>query len=252
MTTIAQTLAPLTATCSFMMTSRNDKFRYDGQLCIDVYTDRASYAWDANPFTVLTNAGIDYKAMKPLVVVSGMGKKISERHVFGVDSDLPFARLSDEGVFAWLDRIMLLPQVRGVSVVIPADRLTAEQVQHLFNTLAKPKYQAETTAKMVSMFRTPTPDTPAELAARQKFAAPTIATPSAAIDHANVAPPIVRQPVEPIVSQPDSPAIETPVLTTKDYKAMYLENLGIKAPNIKVDHLGILYTALLARKNSEV
>jgi hypothetical protein len=252
MTTIAQTLAPLTATCSFMMTPRNDKFRYDGQLCIDVYTDRVSYAWDANPFTVLTNAGIDYKAMKPLTVVNGMGKKISERHVFGVDSDLPFARRADEPIFQWLDRIMLLPQVRGVSVVIPADRLTAEQVQHLFNTLSKPKYQAETTAKCVSMFRTPTPDTPAELAARQKFAAPTIATPSAAIDHANVAPPIACKPVKPIARQPESQVVEPATLTTKDYKVMYLANLGIKAPNIKVDHLAILYAALLARKNSEV
>jgi hypothetical protein len=235
-----------------MMTPRNDKFRYDGQLCIDVYADRASYAWDANPFTVLTNAGIDYKTMKPLVIVSGMGKKISERHVFGVDSDLPFARLSDEGIFAWLDRIMLLPQVRGVSVVIPADRLTQEQVQHLFNTLSKPKYQAETTAKMVEMFRTPTPDTPAELAARQKFAAPTIATPSAAIDHPNVAPLIACKPDKPIVSQTDSQAVEPAALTTKDYKAMYLSNLGIKAPNIKVDHLAVLYAALLAQKNSKV
>jgi hypothetical protein len=252
MTMIAQVLAPLTATCSFMMTTRNDKFRYDGQLCIDVYTDRASYAWDANPFTVLTNAGIDCKTMKPLVIVSGMGKKISERHVFGVDSNLPFARLADEGIFAWLDRVMLLPQVSGVSVVILASYLTQEQVQHLFDNLAKPKYQAKTTAKMVSMFRTPTPDTPAELAARQKFAAPPIATPSAAIDYPNVAPPIDCKPVKPIARQTDSQAVQPAVLTTKDYKVMYLTNLGIKAPNIKVDHLAVLYTALLAQKKSEV
>jgi hypothetical protein len=252
MTTIAQTLAPLTATCSFMMTPRNDKFRYDGQLCIDVYAARSSYAWDANPFTVLTNAGVDYESMKPLVLVSGMGEKVTERHVFGVDSDLPFARLSDEPIFQWLDRVMLLPQARGVSVVIPADRLTAEQVQHLFNTLSKPKYQAETTAKCVSMFRTPTPDTPAELVARQKFAAPIVPAPSVAIDHANVAPPITRQPVEPIVRQSESQATEIPTLTTKDYKALYLENLGIKAPNIKVEHLGILYAALLTQKNAGV
>jgi hypothetical protein len=252
MTTIAQVLAPLTATCSFMMTPRNDKFRYDGQLCIDVYADAKSYAWDANPFTILEAAGVDYKTMKPLVVVSGMGQKISERHVFGLDSDLPFARLADEPIFQWLDRVMLLPQARGVSVVIPADHLTQEQVQHLFNTLAKPKYQADTTAKCVSMFRTPTPDTPAELAARQKFAAPTIATPPAAIDHPNVAPLIACKPDKPIVSQADSQAVEPAALTTKNYKAMYLANLGIKAPNIKVDHLAVLYTALLARKNSEV
>jgi hypothetical protein len=235
-----------------MLTNRNDKFRYDGQLCIDVYTDRASYAWDANPFTVLADTGIDFKSMKPLVIVNGMGKKISERHVFGVDSDLPFARLADEGIFAWLDRVMLLPQVRGVSVVIPAQHLTQEQVQHLFSTLSKPKYQAEATAKLVSMFRTPTPDTPAELVARQKYAAPTIATPTASIDHANVAEPIDCKPAEPIARQTDSQAVEPTALTSKNYKAMYLANLGIKAPNIKVEHLGILYAALLAQKNSAV
>jgi hypothetical protein len=252
MTTIAQTLAPLAATCSFMFTSRNDKFRYDGQLCADIYTDRASYAWDANPFTALASAGIDYKAMKPLVIVSGLGKKISERHVFGVDSDLPFARLSEEGIFAWLDRVMMLPTVRGVSVVIPAQYLTQEQVQHLFNTLATPKYQAETTAKLVGMFRTPTPDTPAELVARQKFAAPIVKTPTASIDHGNVAEPIACKPVEPIVCQTESQVAEPATLTSKDYKAMYLANLGIKAPNIKVEHLAVLYVALLGQKNAGV
>lgn len=253
MTTIKQTLAPLTAVASFMFTSRNDKFRYDGQLCADIYTDRASYAWDANPFTVLTDAGIDFKSMKPLITVSGNGKKLTERHVFGVDTKLTFARLADEGIFQWLDRVMLLPEVRGVSVVIPADRLTQEQVQHLFNTLAKPKYQAETTAKLVGMFRTPTPSTPAELVARQKYAAPKPVAPSIAIDHANAAAePIACKTVEPIVSQPDSQAIEAAVLTTKDYKALYLENLGIKAPNIKVDHLALLYAALVAQKNAGV
>lgn len=250
--TIAQALAPLTATCSFMFTNRNDKLRYDGQLCIDVYADRASYAWDANPFTVLADAGIDFKSMKPLIIVSGNGKKLTERHVFGVDTKLAFARLADEGIFAWLDRVMLLPEVRGVSVVIPSDRLTKEQVQHLFANLATPKYQAETTAKLVSMFRTPTPSTPAELAARQKYAAPKPVAPSGAIDHPNVAPPITRKPVEPIVSQPDSQAIEAPALTSKDYKVLYLENLGIKAPNIKVGHLALLYTALMAQKNANV
>lgn len=252
MTTIAQALAPLTAVCSFMFVNRNDKSRYDGQLCADIYCDRASYAWDANPFTALEAAGIDFKSMKPLIVVSGNGKKITERHVFGKDTKLTFARLEGERILAWLDRVMLLPEVRGVSVVIPADRLTQEQVQHLFNTLAASKYQAETTAKLVSMFRTPTPSTPAELVARQKYAAPKPATPSGAIDHANVAPPIARKPVEPIAQQPDSQAINKPALTSKDYKALYLENLGIKAPNIKVEHLALLYAALLAQKNAGV
>jgi hypothetical protein len=235
-----------------MFTSRNDKFRYDGQLCADIYADAKSYAWDSNPFTVLTDAGVDYKTMKPLVIVSGNGKKISERHVFGKDTDLPFARLADEPIFQWLDRVMLLPTVRGVSVVIPAQYLTQEQVQHLFNTLAKPKYQAESTAKLVGMFRTPTPDTPAELAARQKFAAPIVSTPTASIDHTNVAEPIACKPVEPIARQTEGQVAEPAALTSKDYKAMYLANLGIKAPNIKVDHLALLYTALLAQKESAV
>lgn len=250
--TIAQTLAPLTATCSFMFTNRNDRLRYDGQLCADLYCDRASYAWDANPFTVLTDAGIDFKSMKPLIVVFGGGKKLTERHVFGVDTKLTFARYADEPIFQWLDRVMMMPQVRGVSVVIPADRLTKEQVQHLFDTLGTPKYQAETTAKLVGMFRTPTPSTPAELVARQKYAAPKPVAPSGAIDHPNVAEPIVSQPVEPIVGQPDSQAIEPVALTGKDYKALYLENLGIKAPNIKVEHLALLYAALVAQKNAGV
>lgn len=252
MATIQQTLAPLTAISSFMFVNRNDKFRYDGQLCADVYCDRASYAWDANPFTVLTDAGIDFKSMKPLIIVSGSGKKLTERHVFGVDTKLSFGRLADEGIFAWLDRVMVLPEVRGVSVVVPANLLTQEQVQHLFNNLATPKYQAEQTAKLVGMFRTPTPSTPAELVARQKYAAPKSVAPSVAIDHPNVAPPIVGQSVEPIVGQSESQPIEPAPLTSKDYKAMYLAELGIKAPNIKVDHLALLYTALLAQKNANV
>lgn len=252
MTTIAQTLAPLTATCSFMLTNRNDKLRYDGQLCIDVYADRASYTWDANPFTVLTDAGIDFKSMKPLIVISGSGKKLTERHVYDIDTKLSFARLADEGIFAWLDRVMTMPEVRGVSVVIPASYLTQEQVKHLFNTLTKPKYQAEATAKLAEMFRTPTPSTPAELVARQKYAAPKTVAPSIAIDHPNVAEPIVGKPAEPIVPSPDSQAIEPVALTSKDYKAMYLADLGIKAPNIKVDHLALLYAALMAQKNANV
>lgn len=253
MTTIAKTLAPLTAICSFMFVNRNDKLRYDGQLCADVYCDRASYAWDANPFTALESAGINFKSMKPLIVVSGNGKKVTERHIFGKDTKLSFARLADEPIFQWLDRIMVMPQVRGVSVVIPAELLTKEQVQYLFDELEAPKYQAETTAKLVSMFRTPTPNTPAELVARQKFAAPPTKLPSMAIDHPNVAaqqpkPPIAGQSDEPITGQSDEPI----ALTSRDYKKLYMEELGIKAPNIKVEHLGILYTALLARKNAAV
>lgn len=254
MTTIAQALAPLTATCSFMFTSRNDKFRYDGQLCADIYCPKESYAWDANPFTALEAAGVDFKApgILPLILVKGLGKQVSERHIFGADTKLPFARLEGERIFAWLDRVMVLPEVRGVNVVIPADRLTKEQVQHLFDNLGTPKYQAETTAKLVSMFRTPTPDTPAELAARQKYAAPKPVTPSVAIDYPNAAEPIVGKPVEPIAPSPDSQAIKPVVLTTKDYKVMYLADLGIKAPNIKVQHLALLYDALMAQKNASV
>lgn len=254
MSTVQQALAPITAAASFMFTNRNDKLRYDGQLCADIYCDRASYVWDANPFTMLTDAGIDFKApgVLPLIIVSGNGKKITERHVFGVDTKLRYARLPDERILTWLARIMVLPEVRGVSVVIPADRLTKEQVQYLFDNLAKPKYQAETTAKLVSMFHTPTPSTPAELVARQKYAAPKSVAPSGAIDHANVAPPIARKPVEPIARQTDSQAIDKPALTSKDYKKMYLENLGIKAPNIKVERLALLYTALMAQKTAGV
>jgi hypothetical protein len=258
MTTIAQTLAPFTATATFMFTNRNDKLRYDGQLCADVYCSATSYAWDANPFTALEAAGIDYKAMNPMIVVKGGGKQLTERHVFGKDTDIPFARVQGEHIFAWLDRVMVMPQVRGVSVVIPADRLTKEQVQYLFDNLGAPKYQAETTAKLVSMFRTPTPDTPAELVARQKFAAPVKVDPSAAIDHANVADdkpvikkPAAQKPVKPIAGQPVEP-VEPIALTSKDYKALYMENLGIKAPNIKVHHLALLYTALMAEKAANV
>jgi hypothetical protein len=268
--TVAQIIAPFTATATFMFTTRNDKFRYDGQLCADIYCTRESYHWDSNPFTALESAGVDYKSMKPLVIVRGAGKKLSERHVFGVDTKLSFARRADEPIFQWLDRVMLLPEVRGVSVVIPADRLTKEQVLHLFNNLGKPKYQAETTAKLVGMFRTPVPDTPAELVARQKFAPPATIAPGAAIDHPNVAPEpetaapdltiesiAEPEPESAIGDIPDNPSdgetVEQPAaLSAKELKVLYQQELGIKAPNIKVHHLQLLYTALLAEKTGDV
>jgi hypothetical protein len=263
MSTIAQIIAPITAISSFMFTNRNDKLRYDGQLCADVYCTRESYAWDANPFTALEAAGVDFKSMKPLVIVRGAGNKLSERHVFGVDTKLSFARRADEPIFQWLDRVMLLPEVRGVSVVIPANKLTKEQVLHLFNNLGKPKYQAETTAKLVAMFRTPVPDTPDELIARQKFAPPATIAPSAAIDHPNVAPAPTEPIVEPVVRQPDNPSDaksvtqaeeveEVEELSAKELKVLFQENLGMKAPSIKVHHLNLLYRALVAEKATQV
>jgi hypothetical protein len=254
MATIAQTLAPFAATASFMFTSRNDKLRYDGVLCADIYTEKGSYHWDANPFTALEEAGVDYKAMKPLILVRGAGTKVTERHVLGVDTDLEFARQKGEHIFPWLDRVMSLPAVRGVSVIVPADQLTKEQVLHLFNTLGKPRYQADTTAKLVSMFRTPVSDTPDEPPVRQKYAPPATIAPSTAIDHTNVAgEPIV----EPVVQQPDNPSDGETVdqiaeLSAKELKVLFQENLGVKAPNIKVHHLNLLYHALMQEKAEQV
>jgi len=229
-----------------LMECRNRKNEENATLVVSLY--QTSESWKAHPtWAWLDRIGFDYVANRKHMLVEiycGGRKRLHQR-----ESGHPCSRTLDESITQWVDRTIGSGQVKGVSIVFPADLFSKEQVVTLHSSCLKPKYGEASSAELVRMFTASGPS-PAPIApplGRPKPVAP-IAPPAPA--------PAIAETVQPaeletVTVQPIAIDRLSYNLSGAHLKTLWPQNFGTNAPRLSIVDLYLLFVAKLKQQQQQ-
>jgi hypothetical protein len=232
-----------------LMECRNRKNEENATLVVSLY--QTSESWKAHPtWAWLDRIEFDYVANRKHMLVEiycGGRKRLHQR-----ESGHPCSRTLDESITQWVDRTIGSGQVKGVSIVFPADLFSKEQVVTLHSSCLKPRYNEASSAELVRMFTASGPS-PAPIApplGRPKPAAP-IAPPAPAPTIAEAVQPVEPETVAEHTVQPIAIDRLSYNLSGAHLKTLWLQSFGTNAPRLSIADLNLLFVAKLKQQQQQ-